>query len=158
MNEHEITAIRNQILGPQLLALEQRAGFLGLEVFPATAIATSETTTSTTFADLPAGTVGPSLSVLPDGRYWIMFGASASNNTAAAGLRMSLSINAAAATDNDGWVAAGTDAGGYSRGLAVTLSAAAAGGTNSLVAKYRVGAGTGSFALRWLVAFRYANV
>jgi hypothetical protein len=130
--------------------ISQVIGFSQFQAQPAANVLTSETTASTSYTDL--ATVGPSLSELADGQYLLMYGCFSSNS----GSDLSVyapSVNGAAAADADqgGQVATGS----YTM-RAVTKDLTA-GGNNSVVLKYKVGGGTGTFINRWMLALKYAN-
>ncbi len=127
---------------------------LGFTQFTASSstVVTSESTTSTSYTDLT--TTGPEVTGLSDGQYIVFFGANSSNNTAGASALVSVSINGAAASDNDFAGMAGTDQMSVCKAVPKTLSA---GGNNSVRLKYRAGSNTASFARRWLVVLRYGN-
>ena len=136
---------------PPSIPVTQILGFTQFTVQQATPIITSETTTSATFTDL--ATVGPSITGLPDGKYVILFG-SALSASAGANAIMGIKINSTEATTADPTV--------QTNGTALTSAATAMvktlsnGGNNTLTARYE-SSGTGTFAIRWLIAIRYAN-
>lgn len=107
-------------------------------------------TTSTTYADLAVGGVGPSLSHLPDGIYLIVTSATAGCATPASGSPdhaetwASISINGSTPSDGD---AIYTSIVGVNIGLTLTSSKVLIrslrnGNNNSLVMKYRAENGT----------------
>lgn len=120
----------------------------------APAVLTSQTTASDTFTDL--ATVGPTLTGLSDGKYFLMYSAIAANNTAGDGAAISIQINAtAASTDDEALAQTGTLLTTLVGWTQKTLSN---GGNNTVTVKYaRVTGGTASFQTRRLVAIRLAN-
>ena len=114
-------------------------------------VATSETTTSTTYTDL--ATSGPAITLTP-GRttdQMIFVTSRGSNNTASNGWIMSPAIAGAAASDTNALIGAGA-AGAEFRFSAATLAASVANGSTH-TAKYRVTGNTGTFLDRRISAF-----
>ena len=134
------------------LSISQVFGFEQFTAQSATPVLTEETTASVTYTDL--ATAGPTLTGLPDGQYVIFFGSSVDNSDAAGASIVSVQINATGASDDDRTGGTGTVAVNATRGVVKTLNA---GGNNSITMKYRVGAGTGTFGLRWMFALRSGN-
>ena len=132
--------------------ISQVFGFSATVAQTATEIATSETTSSASFVDL--ATVGPTLTGIPDGKYLIIFGASSKNTTAGSGAKMSIDINGGGAADADSTNCAVDQFVDVARFRTKTL---ANNGSNTITAKYRVTANTGTFANRSLIAIRYGN-
>lgn len=142
-------------VNPIPVPISQVQGFSRFTAQPAS-IATGETTTSTTYADL--ATVGPTLSGLPAGTYLVLVGALLYNNTAGVASSASVSLNGGAASDADAaiLVTSGSNVPAVTAvGFSVkTLTLA----NNTLRVKYRVnGASTGTFYYRNLVALRIGN-
>jgi hypothetical protein len=131
--------------------ISQVIGFSQFQVQPANNVLTSETTASTSYTDL--ATVGPSLSGLADGQYLLLYGCFSRNSGADLAV-YAPSVNGAAAADVDQGGQEGA-AGAYTM-RAVTKDLAAD-GNNSVVLKYKVGGGTGTFLNRWMLALKYAN-
>jgi hypothetical protein len=123
--------------------ISQITGFSGFTAQAATRISVSEGTGSATYVDL--ATVGPTLTGL--------FGAAAVTTSGVC--FMAIAENGAAASDSQSAQFA-TTTGGVS-GAAAYLTTLSNGGNNSLEAKYRTTAGTGTFNHRWLIALKYAN-
>lgn len=123
-------------------------------------VQTSQTTTSTTFADLT--TVGPTLSGFNiDTQVTVMVGAQVSNNTVGQHAIMSYVVrNGADSADviaaSDTWMFESKEevtanlicAGGFMSRQTASLST----GQYVLKAKYRVTGGTGTFLRRWIMA------
>lgn len=108
-------------------------------------VATLQNTTLTSFADLPSGTVGPTVTVPRGGDYEIAFGVYSYNANTGVGNIMAPQFGAAGALDADGIIGQGQTPTSASRQYRKTLA------TNDAVTlKYRVGGGTGSFGNRWL--------
>lgn len=117
----------------------------------ATAILASETTTSTSFTDLP--TVGPSVTVNTGTNAWIVVHG-AMENTGAGSSRIGYETSGAttlAAADNRGIGVFGVaGAGVLTSGVTLmTLTP----GSNTFTMKYRVSSGTGTFSNRRLMVF-----
>lgn len=139
--------------------ISQVVGFSQFNAIPATDVAATQNTTSTTYTDL--GTVGPSLTGLADGKYLLSFGCVmyGSNDNG----YMSPSVNGSGGSDGTSAQGGGRDdatdvlpAFSVMRSIAVTMTA---GGNNSVVAKYRSQSATGSdFSDRWMLALRYGNI
>jgi hypothetical protein len=133
------------------IPIGQVIGFPGFTAQAATRISVSEGTGSASYTDL--ATVGPTLTGLADGQYVVFFGAAAVTTSGVC--FMAIAENGAAASDSQSAQFA-TTTGGVS-GAAAYLTTLAAAGNNSLEAKYRTTAGTGTFNHRWLIALKYAN-
>lgn len=112
-----------------------------------------ETTTSSTFTDLPHA--GPTLTGLPDGTYLVGYGARMIGGDANGGAWMSVSVNGAAAQDNDAALNTNAFAVTSPNFVVKTLSND---GNNTLEAKYRRdGTATADFSVRWMIALKQAN-
>lgn len=109
----------------------------------------TETTASVPYTDL--ATVGPELS-LSDGVYLILWGGFVSC-TAANGAFIGLSINGAVEEPE---FALSTSNTGESIAVAA-VKTMRDGNSNTVKLRYRVGAGTGSYQLRWLAALKVSN-
>lgn len=139
---------------PPAVTIQSIVGFTQFVVRAAPSIQTAEGTTSATYVDL--ATVGPTLTMLPDGQYLVLYGAYGSTSSAAQAVWMSVQPNSTAASDNDAAAFNTTSGVPGARGFLATLRNA---GNNTLTAKYRAdGAATGSFGRRWMIAFKYANL
>ena len=132
------------------IPVAQIVGFAQFTAQSAPFIGTSETTTSTTYADLT--TVGPTLSYVSNGKYLIAFGCTASNSGQNA-TYISPNVNGTTPSDNDAAQTATAAAGSLARITTASLSA----GNNTVKLQYKVAAGTGTFLNRWLVLLKYAN-
>lgn len=111
-------------------------------------VATSETTTSTSYADL--ATIGPAVTITTGTSALVWWGASISN-TGANSSRMSMSVGGAssvAASDQWAAIVLGTSAFRIFSGHLFTGLTA---GSNVFVAKYSVAANTGTFINRELI-------
>jgi hypothetical protein len=116
-------------------------------------VATLESTTSTSYADL--ATAGPTLSALPDGKYVVVVAAAADASAAGVDCWMSYSVNGDSATDARGSRVATASIAGLSMFSTVSLSN---NGSSTLTAKYRTSGGTSSFTNRCLFALKYGNL
>lgn len=116
------------------------------------AVLTSETTTSTTFANL--ATVGPAVTVTTGPMALVVVHGSC-ENTGAGASRMGYEVSGAtsiAAADNRGIAAFGVaGAGVLASGVAFHTDLTP--GSNTFTAKYRVASGTGTFVSRRLIVF-----
>lgn len=143
---------------PHQIPIYQLQGFQQFSATSAT-ILTGESTTSGTYTNL--ATTGPEITGLSKGKYLIFFGAGACNtgNTLGWQAAMSLSINSAAASENDRCMAAhqaSSSAGtvSISRTVEKTLSQE----SNTVTCKYRLAfGGTAFFEYRWLIVQRIGN-
>ena len=140
---------------PPVLPISQIFGFTQ---FVATfeQVPAADSTTSTTYADLSGG-ANPELTELPKGRYLLLYGASLSNSAGAAENYVSVSVNGAAASDNDSGLFGSTG----------TTQASVVGATvkdldqdsNTVTVKYRQSGGiTMTARRRWLIALKIANI
>lgn len=134
-------------------ALDARLDTLESHVVLFDEIAANETTANTSYTAL--GTVGPSITIPTSGDWLIAIGALTANNTAGTEAWMSYAIDATAASDNDAAkfsnIGTANKSIGVTRTRKKTLTAGAV-----LVAKYRVGGGTGAWEGRWMRADRIA--
>lgn len=138
------------------IPIGQVIGFSGFTPKVAAPLNTQGTITSSTPGDCTDG-VGPSLTGLPDGQYLLLFGGGCSAPTAGHSANIGFSANGGAVdTNNVAWTHT-TDLVATARAAIVTLNS---GGGNSVVLKYFSGIGTDTtmYALRWLVAIKYANL
>jgi hypothetical protein len=111
-------------------------------------VGTSETTTSTTYADLT--TVGPSLTMTTGPRAFVFLSCQLTNNTGTIGSFMSVAVSGAttvAATDASALVHYPTTAGLPIQATRVVVQGLTA-GSNTFTAKYRAAANTGTFSQR----------
>lgn len=116
-------------------------------------ILASESTTSTSFADLT--TLGPQVSGLSAGQYLLLYGATG-ENSAGSHAYISVSVNGAAAVDADAAVVEPISTTmDFTLMRAVTKTVDEA--SNSFTLKYKVGAGTGTFYNRWMIVLRIGN-
>ena len=114
------------------------------------AINSTESTTITTFGNLT--TIGPTISALSAGQYIVLFGHSGFVSTTAGsiGTHMGISVSGAAVNPAYTCSVATPQRSGASFGTVFTVGA-----SGSFQAKYRcTGAGTATFADRWMVALR----
>lgn len=109
----------------------------------------SETTTSTSFADLT--TVGPSVTVTTGSMAVVALTARTNNNTATQPCLVGFDISGAttlAAADARALWQETNGVGEFNRSTAFHLLTTLSAGSNTFVAKYRVGGGTGAFQYR----------
>jgi hypothetical protein len=139
---------------PPAIPVAQVLGFAAFTALPAPTIqpGVAETTNSLVYTNL--ATVGPQLSGVPAGQYIILFGALASSSTGSAAALMGISINGAVALDAE---ATGTAQTGGTTAVMTAVVKTLPLASNSIVAKYRVDAGTGTYVRRWLIALKYSN-
>ena len=136
------------------LPISQVIGFSGFTFNVATRVNTSETTSSATYADL--ATVGPQLTGLPDGQYFLIFGCVASSG-AARDLSMSVKINATEAIDDDRAFIANTTV--ATPGISVVAKTLNGGGNNTVLSRYKTSSGAlVTVSQRWLAGLKFANV
>lgn len=116
------------------------------------AVATSQTTTSTSYTDL--ATSGPAVTVNTNTLALVIISANQDNNTAGQWVYMSFAVSGAttiAASDTNGMKNANSvtavNVMHASRGVLVTLTP----GSNTFTAKYRVTGGTGTWTLRDII-------
>ena len=134
---------------PQI-PISQIVGFSQFRVISAPFIFASEITSLTAYTNL--GTIGPEISGLSDGQYVLWYGCAIDPSVAAEEGAVSVSINDAAASDNDGAVVEGVNRVNVSISVLKTLSA---GGNNKVTLKYKTLNGNSTaFARRWLIALK----
>lgn len=141
-----------------------RSAVVGLpNLTPAYAtVLTGETTSSTAYTNL--ATVGPTLTGLGDGVYFVIFGCQMTVVANIWGGAMSVASDDQVATDGNGFAIAMTTAEGAEveaynlPGMRAVLLTLTHGGNNTLTAKYRFVSGTNpSYSNRWLAAIRVGN-
>jgi hypothetical protein len=134
------------------IPVSQIFGFTQFTAQAAPRVNSSEGTNSTSFTDL--ATVGPLLTLLPDGRYVFFFGAYVDGSPSPNAGLMGLKINATEATDNESnrWIAIGS-------GTTAVVATLAANGNNTVTCRYRStnAASTPLWNYRWLIGLRFAN-
>jgi hypothetical protein len=119
-------------------------------------IATSQTTTSTSYTDLT--TSGPAVTVTTGTKALVIVSSTSSNSSTLNLCFMSFAISGAttsSASDNRAFRSYTASSGAFSRGstaTAVTLTA----GSNTFTAKYKVSAGTGTFEDRQIFVINLA--
>lgn len=128
---------------------------LGVYTAQTASVATSQTTTSTSYTDL--ATVGPSVTIDHGKTVMVILAATMSNNTADLQCRMTFEATGSVITivPNDKWCAKvdGTPLGQASRVSAARLAGDLHAGTSTFTAKYRVGGGTGTFFDRTIIVW-----
>lgn len=115
----------------------------------AAAVATEQTTTSTSYADL--STSGPAVTVATGTKALVRLGCQVKNTGAANIVAMGFAVSGAstvAASDGAATVALAQVAGYYQQLFREVLVTGLTAGNNTFTAKYRVGGGTGSFLRR----------
>jgi hypothetical protein len=131
----------------------QVIGFSQTTPNTAITIVAAEGTASASFTSL--ATAGPTITGLPDGKYVIYWGATHDSTGGLNGF-MGVKVNATEPIDDDAifWnLAAGTFVPG-ARAIEKTL---AGGGNNTLLTRYRVSGGTGTWRYRWMLAVKVSN-
>ena len=152
-NEFKEYMVQYLALNQPPLSVSNLFGFKQFTVQSATRIATSESTTSTTFTNLT--TTGPELTGLPDGEYLVLFGALLSCSGGGYGYA-GVTVNGTTAVGFDPVQSAAATFVNIAGALVKTLDT---GGSNTLLLQYRADAGTtATFAGRWMIIIRSANV
>ncbi|MCR4340515.1 MAG: hypothetical protein NUW01_11610 [Gemmatimonadaceae bacterium] len=132
------------------IPVSQLSGFSGF-IAQASAVATAQATTSTSFTDL--ATVGPQRTDLAPGQYLVLYGCNAFAGAAGDVAAMGISVNGGAVATK-----LRTPVLSDYTSLAVVETASLTAGINTVVAKYKSASGaTASFADRWLIALKYAD-
>jgi hypothetical protein len=114
-------------------------------------VATDQTTTSTSYADL--ATVGPTatIAVGSSGKALVLFGAGL--YTGSVLKKMSVAVSGASTVAaNDDWMIRNDNAAFVGTQMRAKLFTGLTPGNNTFTAKYAVGSGTGNFFARWLIA------
>lgn len=121
------------------------------------AVATSEHTVSTTYADL--ATTGPAITGLADGVYLVMFGGTMNNISAPEYAAMSVKIDTIKAGDGDAVVVSNNVGDGVSVMRILVKTLGHLDGGHTVTAKYRSSSSTQSayFANRWLATLKVSN-
>ena len=137
---------------PSQIPVSQLQGFSQFRATAAPDILTEQTTPSTSYTNL--ATTGPEITGLSDGQFLVLFGYTGFA-PAGTGSVMSVSVNGAAASDND-W--ATQDNASNASTSRIVLKTLAGSGSNTITAKYRSKfAGTSTYSKRWLIALRTGN-
>ena len=138
-------------------AVATAANAIAARALGSATVATAETSTSTSYADISGGTVGPSVTVTTGTSALVFLKCGMENSSANAGTFMGFAVSGASsitAADTAAVNIAGVAAanrlriGGVFR---VTLTA----GSNTFVAKYKVASGTGTFVQRDLIVMPF---
>jgi hypothetical protein len=148
--------VRKWLQSSPVLPISQIFGFTQFTAQSA-AVATSEATGSTTYADL--ATVGPTISGLADGHYVLLATSLISNSTGSVGSFASPSLNGSTPLDSDAAIVV-TSAAGVPQVTAIgaSIQTLSSGNNNTIKMQYRVGAGSGTFTYRKLIALKYGNL
>lgn len=118
----------------------------------------SGTTTSTSYTDLTAASVGPVVTVTTGQLALVIWGCQLTNGTADASSRVSVAVTGAstiAADDDRGLAYDPATAGGVLQCSHAVFYDTLTPGSNTFTMKYRVGAGTGTFLRRRLIVLPY---
>jgi hypothetical protein len=121
-------------------------------------VATAETTTSTSYADLTSGTVGPTVTVTTGTSAWVAIKAGMENNTINVGTFMGFAVSGSssiAASDASAINIAGVAAANRLRLGAVFRVTGLVAGSNTFQAKYKVVSNTGTFVNRDLAVLPF---
>lgn len=119
-------------------------------------IATSQTTTSTTYTDLT--TVGPQVTVTTSTRALVIFATEIDNSSSTGASSASVAVSGASSVSaSNAWrmVRDGITAGNVNRWAMVHLFTGLTPGSNTFTMKYLVGSGTGTFANRELTVLPF---
>jgi hypothetical protein len=116
-------------------------------------IATSQNTTSTSYTDLT--TVGPTVTVTTGPAALVAIYNANVHSTGAASALMSFEVSGASSQSASDTISIGTATTVGSRAGATFLVTGLTGGSNTFRAKYRVGAGTGTFVDRRIVVMPF---
>lgn len=126
---------------------------------PSSIVSTSEGVVATSYGNISGGTVGPTVTVTTGTFAFVILGCNMTNNTAGSASYMSYQVSGATADLADDTralyyeVAAANDLFASSRICFHSLT----GGSNTFQAKYRVGAGTGTFGTRQLAVLPFGS-
>jgi len=109
-----------------------------------------------TYGDPTTGDAGPTLTLLPKGRYAFFYGGLSSDFSGGGGtMYLSLDVNSAGASDTDA-VQTTANANGISVMRATIKDLTS--DNNTVTVKYRTSVGTGRWDNRFIIALRYANL
>jgi hypothetical protein len=121
-------------------------------------VAAAETTTSTSYADIPAGTVGPAVTVTTGTSALVMIKTGVENNTVNVGSFMGFAVSGAssiAAADTFAINVAGVAASQRCRIGATFRVTGLTPGSNIFTAKYKVVSNTGTFVQRDMIVMPF---
>lgn len=135
---------------PPNIPIKQVIGFSAFTANQAQVL-DADTTSSATYVDLTHP--GPTLTGLPAGKYVLLFGCVYSNTSASDGF-ISPSVNGSTPSDSDGAQTQDPSSLRVNMMRAVTVDLTT--DSNTVKLQYRVGAPTGSFQTRWLIALKYS--
>ncbi len=119
-------------------------------------IVTQETTTSTSYADL--ATAGPAATVVTGTTALVIVSAQVKNSNAEVSSLMAVDVSSATtitASDSDALQIESVVAGAIIRASSVIFFSTLTAGSNVFTAKYRVGAGTGTFKTRNIIVIPF---
>ena len=157
------SAYRTWVAGDVLTAaqLNQDIRDNGNLLLPAAAtVATSETTTSTSYTDLT--TSGPAVTLTTGTKALIVVGSYMNNNTTSAGCLMGFTVSGATTLAADdtralilGRQMTATGSGFIQAASRLIYYASLTAGSNTFTSKYKVSSGTGTFADRFITVWPY---
>jgi hypothetical protein len=135
------------------IPISQVIGFSGFTVTVAPRINANELTSSASYGDL--ATVGPVLTGLPDGQYFIILGCIGGSGAVRA-VAMAPKVNSTEAVDDNAAIISDTTVGAGGVGAcAMTLDG---GGNNTITARYRSVTGLNvAISNRWMAVLKYTN-
>lgn len=123
-------------------------------------VATSQTTTSTTYTDL--ATAGPSATLITGSRALVVVSGQLANGTLSAQAYMGYAVSGATTTSATDATAILTEQSASTNGINQDIKASCASvvtlnaGSNTFTAKYRVSSGTGTFSNREIIVINLA--
>jgi hypothetical protein len=142
------TALASTVSDVAALAAQLEDQFTILSDF----VATQQSTTSNTYTSL--ATAGPQITGVDDGSYLVVWGFTGHSSAGTDYARMGIKVDTTEPVDFDSCITAPTTFSSVSRAKNVVLTG---GGNHTLLCRYRVDSGTGTFSGRWMLAFKYLS-
>lgn len=160
LRDNLLTTMPALVTAAGQLGVGTAANTIAARTNPSNIIATAEAVVATSYGNISGGTVGPTLSSLSTGAAaFVVLSCNMFNNTGGAASYMSYTVSGAttdAADDTRALYYESSNAGDLiAMGTFIPHSLTA--GTNTFQAKYRVGAGTGTFGSRRIAVLNFGS-
>lgn len=141
------------------LAVATAANAIAARSCPSDLIDTAENVTATSFGDISGGTLGPTVTVTTGAFVYVLMSCNLFNNTGGAASYMSYAVSGAttAGADNTRALYYESSNAGDLIAFGVMVPHPVTAGSNTFRAKYRVGAGTGTFGTRRLAILNFGQ-
>ena len=141
------------------LAVATGANAIAARVCPSDVVSTAEAVVATSYGNISGGTVGPTVTVTTGAFCFVVLACNMFNSTGGAASYMSYAISGAttqAAGDSTALYYESSNAGDLIA-MGITIPNSITGGSNTFQAKYKVGAGNGTFGSRRLAVLNFGQ-